>query len=468
MKKCTLFFFAFAFIFGLFFDVNINFVGAVTTPAFNPAFDYTIITSTLRLGSTGAEVARLQTALGGLIVDGKFGPITRNAIVVFQTSHNLTSDGIFGPRSRYALFGNMTFQTPVISGVSGPQSLNVNQQGTWTVSAYDLNGGNLSYKVDWGDNQGTPDFARPWLSGPSATFTHSYSQSENYNPTFTVLNRDKSAQTTITVNVGNTVSSLRVTSPNGGENWVRGTTQTIKWTSPQYIRATYADINLAQYFAPCPIGVACTQNAPLTYSITSNIDINQNSYSWGIGFVKNTSPDAITIGCGLSSNPCPPNFGLTSVPDGQYIIQICEIGTSNCDLSDASFTITSSMTQSSTILVIQINGGLCIYGECFSQITIKKDGTFATEDGDGKKKTGALGVNVVNKLKNLIDSSDYNTLRRTPFTDICPTAYDGSEFTYKFQTSHGEEIIGSCITKIDLSSSLLKEIQNVLTLIYSQ
>ncbi|MDO8520845.1 MAG: Gmad2 immunoglobulin-like domain-containing protein, partial [bacterium] len=42
---------------------------------------------------------------------------------------------------------------PVISGVSGPQSLNVNQQGTWTVSVSSNSGGNLSYSVDWGDGR---------------------------------------------------------------------------------------------------------------------------------------------------------------------------------------------------------------------------------------------------------------------------------------------------------------------------
>lgn len=127
----------------------------------------------------------------------------------------------------------------------------------------------------------------------------------------------------------------------------------------------------------------------------------------------------------------------------------------------------SSVNVSSTLLIIEATGGLCQYGGCFSKTTIKKDGTFTTEDGGSKTKSGSLGVNAVKNLQNLIESSNYSALRSTPFTEMCPTAYDGSELTYKFQTSHGEEIIDSCQTKIDSSSSLFKETQNILNTIYS-
>lgn len=128
--------------------------------------------------------------------------------------------------------------------------------------------------------------------------------------------------------------------------------------------------------------------------------------------------------------------------------------------------VTSSQTMS--LLIVQTNGGRCQYGVCSSQITIKKNGTFTTESGNGETKSGNLDVTAVNNLQTLIENSNYSTLRSTPFTGTCPTAYDGSEFTYKFQTSHGEEIIASCKTKIDLSSPLFKEIQDILNAIYSR
>jgi hypothetical protein len=51
----------------------------------------------LRRGSTGANVRYLQTALGGLKVDGQFGPITDKAVRAFQAAQGLKVDGIVGP-----------------------------------------------------------------------------------------------------------------------------------------------------------------------------------------------------------------------------------------------------------------------------------------------------------------------------------------------------------------------------------
>jgi hypothetical protein len=51
----------------------------------------------LKRGSTGANVRYLQTALGGLKVDGQFGPITDRAVRAFQAAQGIKVDGIVGP-----------------------------------------------------------------------------------------------------------------------------------------------------------------------------------------------------------------------------------------------------------------------------------------------------------------------------------------------------------------------------------
>jgi hypothetical protein len=51
----------------------------------------------LRRGSTGANVRYLQTVLGGLKIDGQFGPITDRAVRAFQSANGLKVDGIVGP-----------------------------------------------------------------------------------------------------------------------------------------------------------------------------------------------------------------------------------------------------------------------------------------------------------------------------------------------------------------------------------
>ena len=64
------------------------------------------ITTTLRLGSSGAQVVCLQTALGGLTADGNFGPKTKAAVVAWQTKEGLSADGVFGPKSNAVWVGN--------------------------------------------------------------------------------------------------------------------------------------------------------------------------------------------------------------------------------------------------------------------------------------------------------------------------------------------------------------------------
>lgn len=99
-------------------------------------------------------------------------------------------------------------QPPTISGVSGPTTLNINQTGNWEIKASDPEQGNLSYQVFWGDEAvgASAQLSRPLAYyNQTATFTHSYSKSGIYYPTFTVTdNQSLSAKTSISVKVGET------------------------------------------------------------------------------------------------------------------------------------------------------------------------------------------------------------------------------------------------------------------------
>lgn len=59
----------------------------------------------LRRGSSGPAVRELQTLLGGLAVDGQFGPLTEAAVRNFQSTNRLVVDGIVGPITWGALLG---------------------------------------------------------------------------------------------------------------------------------------------------------------------------------------------------------------------------------------------------------------------------------------------------------------------------------------------------------------------------
>lgn len=64
--------------------------------------------STLKLGSAGAVVSALQTALAAagyaLAVDGDFGAKTEAALIAYQAHHGLTADGICGPKTWDAIY----------------------------------------------------------------------------------------------------------------------------------------------------------------------------------------------------------------------------------------------------------------------------------------------------------------------------------------------------------------------------
>jgi len=233
--------------------------------------------------------------------------------------------------------GTTNSQTPVINGVDAPTSLIINQTGTWTVRATDPQNGTLSYSVDWGDQylnvpQGYAAAAAPQYT-QSTTFTHSYSNVGTYTVKFTIRNSvGLTAQTSSTVTVTNSnnqAGPLKIISPNGGEVWQKGTTQTITWTSPYYFRATTADLKIMQNYV-CTTQV-CPAIAYAPWTIATNIPINQNSYSWNVGSVMTYIPNASAGTYPVPSSPI--------VSAGQYTVQICESGTSNCDSSDNYFTI---------------------------------------------------------------------------------------------------------------------------------
>ena len=215
---------------------------------------------------------------------------------------------------------------PVVDGVSGPTSLKVGETGTWTIKARDPENGALSYSVDWGD--GVPRVfitndtaASPFVQQPS-TFTHSYATAGRYNVKFTVTDdKGLTAQSSITVQVGSTVPPITVLSPNGGETWQKGTTQTIKWNSnlvsiPE--QPIIYDISLVPY---CPSGQVCATYAP--FAIAQGV--SGSTYNWTVG--KTASGG--------------------DIPAGQYKVTISSAANGSVtDQSDSAFTIAGITTQS--------------------------------------------------------------------------------------------------------------------------
>lgn len=88
-------------------------IGAFSLSANTASADCSI-TSTLRVGSRGAEVQCLQTVVGAN-PDGAFGPMTKAMVMTWQASRGLVADGIFGPMSR-----NVWMNSLVINPITYP------------------------------------------------------------------------------------------------------------------------------------------------------------------------------------------------------------------------------------------------------------------------------------------------------------------------------------------------------------
>lgn len=72
------------------------------TPTAGQVAAYVAPATTLRKGSTGEDVKKLQAALH-IFIDGQFGPKTEMALKIFQKEHGLVADGIAGPMTWAAL-----------------------------------------------------------------------------------------------------------------------------------------------------------------------------------------------------------------------------------------------------------------------------------------------------------------------------------------------------------------------------
>jgi len=123
------------------------------------------------------------------------------------------------------------------------------------------------------------------------------------------------------------VNILTVTSPNGGETFANGSTQTITWQDnimTASMMPTYYDISLVPYYGSCAGSSPCPlmpYHAP--YTIAQNV--SGGSYSWPIAGNLVAIPSYI------------------SIPDGQYTIKICRTNSDLCDSSNSYFKIASNI-----------------------------------------------------------------------------------------------------------------------------
>lgn len=115
------------------------------------------------------------------------------------------------------------------------------------------------------------------------------------------------------------VEEITLTSPNGGEIWVKGAIQNIKWDTPPSFAGAYVDITLASWSPPCnPQAGSCPPATPSTvYTLARNVPIGNSLFSWKVGVDADGN----------------------EVFAGRYIVRVTELSSGSSDQSDAPFSI---------------------------------------------------------------------------------------------------------------------------------
>ncbi len=227
---------------------------------------------------------------------------------------------------------------PRIIGIPAiPSNIQPGQSVKFSWSATDADNDDLSWSVDWDDNSGEAGACsttrRKTGTGWSYSVSRAWAQAGTYQVKVTVSDCvGGSDSSSFAVQVGSARPSITVLSPNGGESWQKGTTQTIKWRDNGPIVA--CEINASTGVTTCPppklydIKLVGTEPSSGTVVLPGFIDatiaksVSGSSYSWGVGKIMGSD-------------------GL--VPNGSYTVRVCQSGTTTCDSSDSYFKITSSL-----------------------------------------------------------------------------------------------------------------------------
>jgi hypothetical protein len=238
------------------------------------------------------------------------------------------------------------------------------------------------------------------------------------------------------VNVGNIPTpkySITVTSPNGGEVWSKGTTQTITWqdntpwppcpanTGCMRPQRAY-DIKLFSYYPSSCVLDVCTTGSRIIAT-----GVYASSYNW-------TIPNC------TANNSCSSNF---DIPADSYTIQVCQSGTNICDSSDSSFKITNVINGTTTFTCDGLQSSSTpssYFNSCknqgFDKVCFNK---YSSEyQGCGQSSYNDCTVNNMNASQNIwCDTGTKNSSLSISTGAILPNARVGQAYSAAIYVSGG-------------------------------
>jgi hypothetical protein len=118
--------------------------------------------------------------------------------------------------------------------------------------------------------------------------------------------------------------------------------------------------------------------------------------------------------------------------------------------------------QSKPLVKVTTTGGMCVYVACGAVTTVDTLGNLIRKDGSGKESIKKIDFTEISDLRSLVEGTNYEGMRRFPFTGTCPTAYDGTQYIYEFYVHGKVEILDMCKTNINYDDPLFVSLMKIL------
>ena len=113
------------------------------------------------------------------------------------------------------------------------------------------------------------------------------------------------------------------------------------------------------------------------------------------------------------------------------------------------------------LVTVEAHGGHCREGECRRVFAIESDGLVHQLEPD-EAEIHRVTDETIDVYRAALSVTDFNAIRSRPFTGECPTAFDGMEVIYTFETPSGTERIASCEVEIDRQAPLFVAVDAIL------
>ena len=113
------------------------------------------------------------------------------------------------------------------------------------------------------------------------------------------------------------------------------------------------------------------------------------------------------------------------------------------------------------LVTVEAHGGRCVEGECRTVFAIEADG-LVQQIEPVESEVHRVADRTIDAYRAALGITDFDAIRSRPFTGECPTAFDGLEVVYTFETPAGPERISSCEVEIDRQAPIFVAVDAML------